>query len=213
LTPHGHFRTNNKHEPPKGYSYAAKDYNPYYSQDYYSEQSKVPRRAQVKRVQSYYQQQQYGQQCYEEEQQWVGVYGWDACVADKGAAIVCLVNEHQGYYYSSYEPTYYEQTYQQPPYYPAYEYYTEIKVKQAQQKEYRKRAVVVAIVKEITKCTDYEVQADYGYSYDKQQSGVITAIKVSSDDVQFILDKFWEGALHYSCPSPKSYYRSSYVVV
>ncbi|CAG7733426.1 unnamed protein product [Allacma fusca] len=200
------------HEPPKGSSYAPKDYNPYYSNEYYPEKSKIPRKALVKQVQSYYQSASY-KDCQDEIQEWVGVEGWDACVADKGAAIVCIVDEKVGYGYSSYEtPTYYEQTYQNPPSYAPYENYQEIKVNAAQEKNARKRVVVVAVVKEVPKCTEYEVQAEsYGYAaapspYEKQQSGIIKAVKVSTEDVNFIVDIFFEGALDYSCPTPKSYY-------
>jgi hypothetical protein len=211
------------HQPPQGsdYSYSPKDYNPY-SATYYPEQSKIPRRAQVKRIQSYsYAPPQYGyqQQCQDEEQQWIGVNGYDACVADKGSAIICIVNEHQGYAgYQSYDSSssYGQTTYQQPPNYPAYQPYKQIKATPAPAKEARKRAVVVAIVTKLTQCTDYEQQYDqqqYAYgqdqssnAYSKQQSKAITAIKVTSDSVNFIVDKFWEGALDYSCPAPKAYY-------
>ena len=75
----------------------------------------------------------------------------------------------------------------------------------------RQRAVVVAIVKTLTSCSDYEQQYDSSYGqqpnlYEKQQSKPITAVKVNENAVDFVVDKFWEGALDYSCPAPKAYY-------
>ena len=114
-----------QHEPPKGSSYAPNNYDPY-SYSYYAEKSMIPRKAKVKRVPSYSKSYDYGT-CKDEEQQWVGVDGFDACVADKGASIVCLVDEHVGYEYygSSYPPPAYS-SYSTAPSYPPYEYYKEI---------------------------------------------------------------------------------------
>ena len=76
----------------------------------------------------------------------------------------------------------------------------------AQTESPRKRAVVVAVVQDTTSCTNYE---NKGYShggYDRLTSNTISATRLSEKDVTFIVDKFWEGALDYSCPAPVSYY-------
>lgn len=124
-------------------SYSPPAYKAAYYQEYYNyvDQSKIPRKATVKEIYcppsyggygaapqpspSY----GYGYSSYQDEEVcFVGVYGSDACVADKGAAIFCLVPEK----YPSYESGYsnYEQSssygygYNPSPYtatYPSYE--------------------------------------------------------------------------------------------
>ena len=115
-----------QHQPPQGSSYAPNNYSPY-SFSYYREKSLIPRRAKVKRVPSYSKTYAYGQ-CKDEEEQWVGVEGFDACVADKGSAIVCRVDEHVNNddLGSSYSSPSYAQSYSPAPSYPPYEYYKEI---------------------------------------------------------------------------------------
>lgn len=112
-----------------GYGYQPPSYTPAYQkpqyyQEYYGyyDQSKVERRAKVKEIKcpSYgygYQQPKsqsygYGYKSYQDEDVcFVGVDGYDACVADKGAAIFCLVPEKYGYEagynnYESYQSSY-----------------------------------------------------------------------------------------------------------
>ena len=81
------------------------------------------------------------------------------------------------------------------------------RAKPAQAKPKRQRLVIVAVVKDVTSCANYE-NKDYSGSggNDKLTSNPITAIKVSDEHVISIMEKFFEGALDYSCPSPVSYY-------
>jgi hypothetical protein len=104
-------------------SYAPSYQKPQYYQEYYNyyDQSKIERRAKVKEIKcpSYgygYQQPKqsygYGYTPYQDEDVcFVAVEGYDACVADKGAAIFCLVPEKYGYQagynnYESYQSSY-----------------------------------------------------------------------------------------------------------
>jgi len=77
---------------PKGY------YNEYYQ---YEDKSKVQKRAMVKEVKcpkEYgYQKPAYGNDYSDEDVCFVGVNGYDACVADRGSAVFCLVPERESY--------------------------------------------------------------------------------------------------------------------
>lgn len=126
-----------------GYGYQP-SYTPTYKSQYYQEyyqyydQSKIPRKATVKEIKcpsygygynppppSY----GYGYSSYHDEEVcFVGVYGSDACVADKGAAVFCLVPEHYNSYdagYANYDQSYsYGYGYNPVPYtstYPVYD--------------------------------------------------------------------------------------------
>lgn len=122
-------------------SYSPPSYKAQYYQEYYQyqDQSKIPRKATVKEIYcppSYggYNPQPapasygYGYSSYKDEEVcFVGVYGSDTCVADKGAAIFCIVPEHVYYeppsYSYGYQPSY-SYGYNPAPYtatYPTYE--------------------------------------------------------------------------------------------
>ncbi|ODM94495.1 hypothetical protein Ocin01_12178 [Orchesella cincta] len=184
--------------------YTPPTYTPVYKAPYYQEyyqgydQSKIPKKATVKEIKCPYssgyggnpQPQGYGYSSYQDEEVcFVGVYGSDACVADKGAAIFCLVPEKYSGYdagYNNYDTSYqstYGYGYQPTPYsasYPPYDsssYYPKnIQVNAAQQKPTRQRAVLYAIVQKTTTCSDYSSSYSYGYNQ-PQQSKPITATK------------------------------------
>lgn len=128
-----------------GYGYNPPSYTPAYEKPHYYENyygytdySKIERRAKVKEIkcpsygygyeapksQSY----GYGYPAYQDEDVcFVGVYGYDACVADKGAAVFCLVPEHYGYEsgYNNYDKSYGSsyQSYAPTTYYASYPAY------------------------------------------------------------------------------------------
>jgi hypothetical protein len=171
----------------------------------------------------------YGQQqkSADDEMCLVGVDGFDACVADKGAAVICMVPEHAyPSYYPTYEPAYpsytppaytpdypsYTPTYtpaypQAYPAYPSYDqtyYKKEFKALASPDQEKRVRGVVVAIVQKFAQCSDYK---SYGYGSPAPQSKPITATRVTDKTTYFILEKFWEAEEDYSCPVWKTYYQ------
>jgi len=207
----------------EGYGYKAESYTPAYPS---YDQSKIPRFAKVKEVKCPYEY-SYGQQkSAGDEMCLVGVDGYDACVADIGAAVVCMVPEHEyPSYYPTYEPAY--PSYTPPAYTPEYPSYTptytpaytpsypsydqsyykkEIKALVSPAKEKRVRAVVVAVVQKYAQCSDYKSYS-YGSSYQAPQSKPITATKVTDKTTYFILEKYWEAEEDYSCPVWKTYYQ------
>jgi len=211
--------------PYEGYGYQASypEYQSSYGGSYYEDyQSLIPRMAKVKQIkcESYsgYKSQSggyggYSQGC--ERSCFVGVEG-DACVASKGSAVVCLVQEKASYdsgYQSNYEASYQQgygsSSYPSESYGYKQEYYKkQIQAAPAQVKQERKRAVVVGVVEYPAQCQSSYSKPQYGYGYQVQetQSNPIVAIKVTEKVVDFILEKFWEGAEDKSCPAPKSYY-------
>jgi hypothetical protein len=137
--------------------YNAQSYNPpsyspsyqkpqYYNEYYqYYDQSKVERQAKVKEIKcpsygygasSSPAPQGYGYSAYKDEDVcFVGVEGYDACVADKGAAVFCLVPERQGYEsgYGNYDNSYQSQYgygYTPQTYYASYPQYEQSYYKQ-----------------------------------------------------------------------------------
>ncbi|ODN03255.1 hypothetical protein Ocin01_03415 [Orchesella cincta] len=181
--------------------------NPY-QQQYYNilDNSKVPRKALVRQVQCPSGYPSPGYLPYDDVC-FVGVVGYDACVADKGAAIFCVVGEDAEYdsgfandqssnlgsipagSSAPSQPNQQQQPQQQ------------IQAQAAPPKEGRKRAVLYAVVKAPTSC--YSPQQPAPYQGNQQQSNYVVATRVSPDIRGAIVDLQWQAAYVFSCPAEK----------
>lgn len=150
----------------------------------------------------------------------IGVNGYDACVAEQGAAVFCIVREEQSYgeYYSGYNN---QDSYSQPTYshsdsydipvvsslHPEYVQYSKppIKVAPSPEKPYRYRAVLYAIVQKPAKCrVGYD---SYGYAYSRKSKPLI-ATRVDYQAVSGIMDQFWTHGYDQSCPVSNASYKA-----
>ncbi|ODM94501.1 putative serine protease 46 [Orchesella cincta] len=203
----------------------------YYYQQYYKgyDSSMIQKRAKVKQVPCPYDYSSgYGSYSSSSQICFIGVDGYDACVAERGAAVFCTVQEKQNYgqYDSGYNNYNQDNDYQQyqtykqdDPYsnvqsnlHPeykdssSYHYATKtIRVKPSPPKPYRYRAVIYAVIQKAAKCRKgYD---SYGSVYYRKSSPVV-ATKVDYDTVDSVLDVLWTHGYDYSCPVCKAKYKA-----
>lgn len=200
-----------------------------YYQKYYKgyDSSMIQKRAKVKQVDcpsSYGNSYSYGYSS--TEVCFVGIDGYDACVAEQGAAVFCVIKENENYggYDSGYNnPAYgvnvgpaYESvdaSYEfpvmsslHPEYNAQNSYYSkpEIKANPSPSKPNRYRAILYAVVQKPSKCgKSYD---SYGYGYSRK-SRPLVATRVDYETVSGIMDLFWSHGYDKACPVTKSYYK------
>lgn len=152
----------------------------------------------------------------------IGVNGYDACVAEQGAAVFCIVREEPSYgeYYSGYnnQDSYSQSSYSHSNSYdipvvsslhPDYVQYSKppIKAEPSPSKPYRYRAVLYAIVQKPAKCrVGYD---SYGNVYSRK-SRPLVATRVDHQAVSGIMDQFWTHGYDQSCPVSNAHYKAPY---
>lgn len=179
----------------------------------------VQKRAKVKQVPCPY---SYGSS----EICFIGIDGYDACVAEQGAAVFCVIQENDSYgsyssgysnqYTSSYstsQPAYepVDVSYDipvysalHPDYFRAY-YRNPIQAAPSESKPARYRAVLYAVVQKAAKCrTGYDY---YGNEYNRKSQPLV-ATRLDYEAVSGIMDQFWTHAYDKSCPVPETYYKA-----
>ncbi|CAL8117874.1 unnamed protein product [Orchesella dallaii] len=221
-----------------GYSDGGSGSSNYY-QEYYKgyDSSMIQKRAKVKQVSCPYEYSGgygYGgySSSYSSSSQicFIGVDGYDACVAERGAAVFCIVQEKQGYGqynsgYNNYNKDSYEyqqeyESYSQedshhdvqsnlhPDYQEANSYHNvakTIRMKPSPPKPYRYRAVLYAVIQNPSKCRKgYD---SYGNLYYRKSRPVV-ATKVDYDTVDSVVDVLWTHGYDYSCPVKKAKYNA-----